>query len=372
MEQKIRCTIHKFHAAISLVATTILRISSTMTTSCFAGSIFLAAAGVTTAFTIRPPPILTTKHHVHSSSSLFSSTQAQGYLDTLSNKEADDTSTSNFWGAPRNEQEIIDFISEAVFNDVSHHDAASNALNDNVAPTIDQHLQRIEVISEEPPLVIVHGFLSTEHCDDIVNAVIGPEEASENSENAKNQLKRSTMGAKQDKSQQRTSSTAWLHPEHCPKPLDEFSARVSNLSGLPTENFENMQVVRYQPGQEFQIHTDHLDSFNDMDCGGRLATCLMYLNDSEDNVSEESSHNNDETFTGGETFFHEFDRAVSPRKGSALFWWNTIERPGSKGYDKNMFLNVDLKLRHAGLPVLSGEKWVCNKWMHPLPFPHGV
>jgi hypothetical protein len=49
-----------------------------------------------------------------------------------------------------------------------------------------------------------------------------------------------------------------------------------------------------------------------------------------------------------------------------------VERPGSKDYDKDMFLNVDRKLRHAGLPVLSGEKWVANKWLHPLPFPSGV
>ena len=322
-------------------------------------------------------PFRRTRRHALSIPSLFVTAPAQDYLDTLSKNEVDGTNASNFWGEPRSESEIIDFISEAVFNGVSHYDAASNALNDDVAPTVDQYSRRIEVISEEPPLVIVHEFLSPDHCDDIMNAVTGPEEAYDTGENAKNQLKRSTMGAEQDESQQRTSSTAWLHPEHCPEPLDAFSERVSNLSGLPTDNMENLQVVRYQPGQEFQLHTDHLDSFNDLtDCGGRLATCLMYLNDSEDTVFESSNncHNNkdDETFTGGETYFHEFDRAVSPRKGSALFWWNTIERPGSEGYDEKMFLNVDLRLRHAGLPVLAGKKWVCNKWMHPLPFPSGV
>ena len=76
------------------------------------------------------------------------------------------------------------------------------------------------------------------------------------------------MGQEQEVSQQRTSSTAWLHPQHCPAPLDAFSARTSNLSGLPTNNGENLQVVRYQAGEQFQVHTDHLDSFNEMDCGG--------------------------------------------------------------------------------------------------------
>ena len=246
------------------------------------------------------------------------------------------------------------------------------------------------MISEEPPLVIVHGFLESEYCDDIINAVLGSEEDSSSSNDDaenKNRLKRSTMGQEQEVSQQRTSSTAWLHPQHCPAPLDAFSARTSNLSGLPTKNFENLQVVNYQVGEQFQVHTDHLDSFNEMDCGGRLATCLLYLNDSESEIvhstsaSSESSicsrsssddDNDDDSFTGGETMFYHFNTAVSPRKGSALFWFNTLERPGSKDYDKDMFLNVDRKLRHAGLPVLSGEKWVANKWLHPLPFPFGV
>ena len=352
---------------------TLVCLSSHSRALCISGVVGFSNTLIKNISCAREPskPFRRTRRRALSIPSLFVTAPAQDYLDTLSKNEVDDTNASNFWGEPRSDSEIIDFISEAVFNGVSHYDAASNALNDD-APTVDQYSRRIEVISEEPPLVIVHEFLSPEHCDDIMDAVTGPEEAYDTGENAKNQLKRSTMGAEQDESQQRTSSTAWVHPEHCPEPLDAFSERVSNLSGLPTENMENLQVVRYQPGQEFQLHTDHLSSFNDMDCGGRLATCLMYLNDSEDTAFESSNNKDDETFTGGETYFHEFDRAVSPRKGSALFWWNTIERPGSEGYDENMFLNVDLRLRHAGLPVLTGEKWVCNKWMHPLPFPSGV
>jgi hypothetical protein len=37
-----------------------------------------------------------------------------------------------------------------------------------------------------------------------------------------------------------------------------------------------------------------------------------------------------------------------------------------------MFLNVDKKLRHAGLPVLTGEKWIANRWIHPRNFGAGV
>jgi hypothetical protein len=57
---------------------------------------------------------------------------------------------------------------------------------------------------------------------------------------------------------------------------------------------------------------------------------------------------------------------------TAVFFFNTRERPGMEGYDPEMFLNVDLKMRHAGLPVLEGEKWICNRWNHPIEYGAGV
>jgi len=94
-------------------------------------------------------------------------------------------------------------------------------------------------------------------------------------------------------------------------------------------------------------------SFNELACGGRLCTCLVYLNDSEQSQKESAADNDREgEFSGGQTEFPEFNTAVEPKKGSCLFFWNCIEKPGSAGYHKDMFLNVDIKLRHAGLPVI--------------------
>ncbi len=75
----------------------------------------------------------------------------------------------------------------------------------------------------------------------------------------KHRLKRSTMGAEQTESGHRTSSTAWLQEECCPLPLRTFATRAAALSCLPLINMENLQVVRYEPGEEFRMHTDHLD-----------------------------------------------------------------------------------------------------------------
>jgi prolyl 4-hydroxylase len=212
----------------------------------------------------------------------------------------------------------------------------------SVDPTL---TPRVEVASSEPPLVIMHNFIPPGDCYAILEAT------------RRQEMHRSTMGATQEESHGRTSSTAWLAESLCEGPLRRIAEKTSRISQLPPSHMENLQVVKYQPGQEFILHTDHLDSFNDLECRGRLATCLLYL---------------DSPTKGGETSFPEFNAVVPPTKGSAVFFWNTLERPGMKGYDPNMFLHVDAKLRHAGLPVLEGEKWVCNRWIHPIDYGAGV
>jgi prolyl 4-hydroxylase len=209
--------------------------------------------------------------------------------------------------------------------------------------------QHINVISTDLPLITIDNFISAHLCDEIIQAA-----------KASNELKQSTMGLFQNVSSTRTSSTMWLHEKDCEIPLRLLSDKVGGLVGLDASYMENLQVVRYEEGQKFDVHTDHLDSFNDLECKGRLATCLVYLNS--------SSQGGDKTgFDGGSTYFPEYDTHIIPRQGRAVFWFNTVERPGSSGYSENMVLNVDLRSRHSGSPVYNGEKWVCNRWIHPIP-----
>jgi hypothetical protein len=90
----------------------------------------------------------------------------------------------------------------------------------------------------------------------------------------KHRLKRSTMGAEQTESIHRTSSTAWLQEECCPLPLRTFATRAAALSCLPPINMENLQVVRYEPGEEFRMHTDHLDRWVPLH---DYANCLFFI-----------------------------------------------------------------------------------------------
>ena len=71
--------------------------------------------------------------------------------------------------------------------------------------------------------------------------------------------------------------------------------------------------------------------------GNRLATVLLYLSDVE---------------RGGHTVFTEIGLSLPPLKGSGVFWYN-LHRNGTG------FHNT----RHASCPVVSGSKWVANKWV---------
>lgn len=56
---------------------------------------------------------------------------------------------------------------------------------------------------------------------------------------------------------------------------------------------------------------------------------------------------------GGATVYTELGTGYFPSKNDAVFWYNLL-RSGEG----------DLRTRHAACPVLTGVKWVSNKWIH--------
>jgi prolyl 4-hydroxylase len=59
-----------------------------------------------------------------------------------------------------------------------------------------------------------------------------------------------------------------------------------------------------------------------------------------------------EGFEGGETGFPALKTRYKGRKGDALFFWNV----GPDG-------SPDKRTLHAGLPPVSGEKWLLSQWI---------
>ncbi|KAK6117345.1 hypothetical protein DH2020_048936 [Rehmannia glutinosa] len=154
-------------------------------------------------------------------------------------------------------------------------------------------------------------------------------------DSAKSELKRSAVAdnvsGKSKLSEVRTSSGMFIRKGKDPI-VAGIEDKIATWTFLPKENGEDIQVLRYEPGQKYDPHYDYFtDKVNIARGGHRIATVLMYLTDVE---------------KGGETVFP----SAEPRKGDALLFFslypNAVPDPASL---------------HAGCPVDEGEKWSATK-----------
>uniref|UniRef100_A0A3B3ZJY9 Prolyl 4-hydroxylase alpha subunit domain-containing protein n=1 Tax=Periophthalmus magnuspinnatus TaxID=409849 RepID=A0A3B3ZJY9_9GOBI len=107
----------------------------------------------------------------------------------------------------------------------------------------------------------------------------------------------------------------WLYSSHAV--IGKLDHRISMVTGLNVNHpfGEYLQVVNYGIGGHYEPHFDHAT----LNTGNRVATFMIYVSKSI----------------------------------SAIFWWN-LHRNGEG----------DVDTLHAGCPVLVGDKWVANKWIH--------
>jgi prolyl 4-hydroxylase len=130
--------------------------------------------------------------------------------------------------------------------------------------------------------------------------------------------------------------------------LFDIIHKLSVLTGVPVENQESPQIIKYNQGGEYKEHHDFFHSTENYFArqvsrgGQRIKSCLIYLN---------------EEFEGGETKFITKDLLIKPRTGKLLLWDN-VHPDGSPDYDS----------LHAGLPVLSGVKYILIIWMRERKF----
>tara|TARA_B100000405_G_scaffold146539_1_gene102309 strand:+ start:573 stop:2054 length:1482 start_codon:yes stop_codon:yes gene_type:complete len=209
--------------------------------------------------------------------------------------------------------------------------------------------ERLVKIHENPNVYTIDSFLTESECKYIT-------------ESASKSLRDSVVSAATGgvASAGRTSKTTWLCYRRDPllKNIAERSASVFKnlLPHVEWKNFEQLQIVKYQKGQEYRWHWDayDFDSERGKRCtaerGQRLYTILFYLSDVEE---------------GGETGFRDISDStnvkplkITPQIGKALVFQNVIGKTNRR----------DPKSLHAGLPVLKGEKWIANFWLRELPF----
>ncbi|XP_037656841.1 prolyl 4-hydroxylase subunit alpha-2-like [Choloepus didactylus] len=139
----------------------------------------------------------------------------------------------------------------------------------------------------------------------------------------------------------RISKSAFLIEEEDPV-IGQVNRRIKFITGLSDKTAELLQVASYGIGGLYGPNLDYFlgleQSFETDESGNRVATFLNYMSDVE---------------AGGATVFPELGVIISPKKGTALFWYNLL-RSGKGNH----------LTRHGSCPVLVGCKWVSNKWFH--------
>lgn len=144
--------------------------------------------------------------------------------------------------------------------------------------------------------------------------------------------------------QVRKSETAWI--ERDDPVISGIIRRACDLTNMPFENVEKMQVVKYGVNGYYNAHydascDDKPESIEFEKNGGqRVATILIYLNDE---------------FEGGATQFPNLNRDYkAPVNGALLFY--SLQTPESGNQCHPLSL-------HAGMPVTKGQKYICNIWI---------
>jgi prolyl 4-hydroxylase len=129
----------------------------------------------------------------------------------------------------------------------------------------------------------------------------------------------------------RTSDGATIHPLIEDPAIHALNRRIAMASDTHVTQGEPLQLLRYQPGQQYRNHLDFQRGPNP-----RIRTALVYLNDA---------------YRGGETRFPRIGLDVKGNPGDAIVFQNAI---GDR---------ADLMSEHAGLPVESGTKYLASRWL---------
>ncbi|VDK53678.1 unnamed protein product [Anisakis simplex] len=221
---------------------------------------------------------------------------------------------------------------------------------------------KIEILRFEPLVVLYRGIISDYEIS-VVEQLAVPK------------LNRATVQNSKtgdlEYAPYRISKSAWLKGNEHPV-IERLSRRFDLMTNLNQDTAEDLQAQNYGIGGHYDPHFDfarrsakdprtvlqlhcyflqvfgecifsklqkeETNAFKTLNTGNRIATLLIYMSDVE---------------SGGATIFNYLNTAIFPSKHDAIFWYNLLRN--GEG---------DMRTRHAGCPVLTGNKWVSNKWMH--------
>lgn len=131
----------------------------------------------------------------------------------------------------------------------------------------------------------------------------------------------------------RTSGMASFPPALESPAVHALGRRLATASGTDVRQGEPLQLLAYAPGQEYRAHVDAIPGTRNQ----RIMTMLVWLNAGYD---------------GGATRFLDLGIDLRGRPGDAILFRN-VDAAGAP----------DMRMRHAGLPVTRGVKFLASRWI---------
>ena len=192
-----------------------------------------------------------------------------------------------------------------------------------------------------PWMVTFDTFLTPEEADSFIE--LGAHEGYVRSTDVGDRKFDGTYG--DHRSSQRTSENSWCQNECYDSPITQtVLARIENLTGIPDENSEYLQLLKYEEDQFYGVHNDFIEYQVDRPVGPRILTFYMYLNDVEEGGGTRFPLVGD---VGGTT--------VTPKKGKAVLWPSVLNEDTNEKDDRS---------DHEAMPVIKGIKYGANAWIH--------
>jgi prolyl 4-hydroxylase len=135
----------------------------------------------------------------------------------------------------------------------------------------------------------------------------------------------------------RDADYGWFSHIEEPPFVRAINRRIAAATGTDVRQGEPLQVIRYRPGQQYLPHVDGVGGGDNK----RVMTAIVYLNDD---------------FTGGDTAFTLLKLGVRAGRGNMLSFRNHLDSG-----------EIDREMRHAGLPVTQGVKYIASRWIRERP-----
>ena len=205
--------------------------------------------------------------------------------------------------------------------------------------TLGGHTCTITRIRQDPIMLEIYPFLSPVECRHLIKI-------------ASPGFSRSPVVNKEGYDKSRTSHTSYIPKSNDPI-IKRIETRITEFFNIKLCNLEALQVVRYEPNQQFGYHYDWFDpkieaGRKEIARGGqRLYTLFVYLN----NLSDKEFIGDEEPNRNGNTCFRQQKLCIRPREGLGIFWKNMID--GELNYNS----------LHSGIAPKYSTKYGLNVWV---------